>query len=74
MEPILRDDMVFYPYETDGYQCKMKIKAGTISVRFSGRSLFTDLDHPYEVWYPTDYGPTGYQTAEDIWNYIKTHT
>ena len=67
-----KDDMIFVPYKTTGgFQCIMNIKAGRISVRYLGYGLFTDAKHPYEVWYPTEGAPTGYQTADDIWNYIK---
>jgi len=72
----MQDDMLFEPYqfpddEIDGFQCKMKVSTGIISVRHKGRNLSTDKDGIYEVWYPEDDTPVGYQTADDIWNYIK---
>ena len=71
MDQISKDDMIFIPYGNDGYQCKMKVKTGVISVRYKGIHLMTDSKRPYEVWYP-EYGvPEGYQTADDIWEYIK---
>ncbi len=71
---LLRDDMIFKPYNSGsgGYQCKMSIKTGVISVRYGGTSLMTDDKRPYEVWFPNDDEPTGYQTAQDIWDYINT--
>lgn len=70
---LIQDDMVFSPYIDghDGWQCKIKVKVGIISVRYGGRNLITDNDHPYEVWYPTEDVPTPYQTAEDIWSYVR---
>jgi len=63
------EDMI---YDIDsGYQCKMKVQTGIISVRYKGYGLFTNENKPYEVWYPEDNAPTGYQTADNIWNYIK---
>lgn len=73
MNQFFKDDMLFVPYSYGGYQCKMKVKTGIISVRYMGSRLFTDKDHPYEVWYPNEDSPSGYQTAEDIWNYIKNN-
>ena len=70
---MLRDDMIFKPYMNDGYQCKMKISKGVISVRYGGKYLFTDEQHPYEVWYPDKDEPEGYQTPDDIWNYIDVN-
>ena len=32
----IKDDMLFKPYLYGGYQCKIKIRAGTISVRYKG--------------------------------------
>ena len=71
VECICQDDMEFYPYPTGGYQCRMKVKTGIISVRFGGHGLFTSEEGPYEVWYPDRDTPDGDQTADDIWNYIK---
>lgn len=62
--------MIFLPYMDDGYQCKMNTSSGIISVRFNGAGLFADNERPYEVWYPTEDAPNGYQTADDIWDYI----
>ena len=71
-ECICQDDMEFYPYPIQGgYQCRMKVKTGVISVRFGVDTLFTSESKPYEVWYPDRDVPDGYQTADDIWNYIK---
>jgi hypothetical protein len=69
----LKDDMIFEPYNSGsgGYQCKMKVKKGTISVRYGGHGLITTVDKPYEVWYPDEDTPIGEQTAEDIWNYVS---
>ena len=69
---MIRDDMNFVPYPLGGYQCKMKLKNGTMSVRFGCHTLFTDSAGIYEVWYPDRDEPDGYQTADDIWNYIKS--
>lgn len=68
---ILKDDMIFEPYPYGGYQCKMKTIKGIISVRYGDHGLFTNNNKPYEVWYPDRDEPDGYQTADDIWNYIK---
>jgi hypothetical protein len=70
----IKDDMIFEPYMNNGFQCKMEISVGVISVRFGGHGLITRSGKPYEVWYPTDSAPIGDQTAEDIWNYIKQHS
>ena len=71
-ECICQDDMEFYPYPLmGGYQCRMKVKTGIISVRFGGHRLLTSNTGPYEVWYPDRDVPDGDQTADDIWNYIK---
>lgn len=67
----IKDDMFFMPYELGGYQCLILLEIGTISVRYGSPYLFTDNDHPYEVWYPTEDSPDGYQTADDIYNYIR---
>lgn len=67
----MKDDMIFESYEFGGFQCKMKVSTGIISVRYGERNLFTDRDRIYEVWYPEDNVPTGYQTADDIWDYIR---
>ena len=69
----IQDDMVFIPYMggSNGWQCKMNIAVGLISVRFGGWGLITDAAHPYEVWYPTEDAPTPYQTADDIWAYVR---
>ena len=72
MSQLIQDDMVFVPYETTGgWQCVMHTKKGRLSVRFGSPSLFTSVDRPYEVWYPTENAPDGYQTADDIWRYIN---
>ena len=74
---MMKDDMIFIPYkvnsddEPDGYQCKIKTPKGVISVRYKGHALMANEGEPYEVWYPTDGTPTGYQTANDIFNYIN---
>lgn len=70
---LLKDDMLFKPYNSvfGGYQCKMKVKNGIISVRYGGSGLITNADNPYEVWYPDEDAPIGHQTADDIWNYIS---
>jgi len=67
-----KDDMVFVNYmnQPDSWQCKMNVAAVLISVRLGPR-LVTDNERPYEVWYPTEDAPTGYQTANDIWDYIS---
>lgn len=65
--------MVFHPY-ADGWQSKITLYCGTISVRYGGQGIFADKDHPYEVWYPTEDSPIGYQTADDIFEYIKAHS
>ena len=69
----IKDDMIFKPYNSGsgGYQCKMKVKNGIISVRYGGRGLFTNANKPYEVWYPDEDSPIGEQTADDIWNYMS---
>lgn len=67
---MILDDMVFKEYPTGGYQCLIETKAGWISVRYGSNLLFTESDKPYEVWYPTEDEPTGYQTANDIFTYI----
>ena len=64
--------MVFKPYPLmGGWIAQIKVKDYLISVRYGGHGLLTDSGHPYEVWYPTQSEPDGYQTADDIWNYIK---
>ena len=77
-DSLIKDDMLFKPYcyageAPDGYQCKIKLSAGIISVRYKGYGLIVDSSRPYEVWYPTEDAPSGYQTANDIFNYIKRH-
>lgn len=67
----IKDDMQFEPYMDDGFQCKMKVRNGVISVRYGGKHLITDEQHPYEVWYPDRDSPDVYQTADDIWKYIS---
>lgn len=72
---LIKDDMLFKPYGVnDGYQCKIVIDIGTISVRFGGIGLITSTEKPYEVWYPTESAPSIYQTADDIYKYIKEHS
>lgn len=71
MENKIKDDMLFEPYMQDGYQCKIQTILGVISVRYGGVGLITDKDRPYEVCYPQQGSTTGYQTADDIFNYIK---
>jgi hypothetical protein len=70
---LIQDDMVFTPYMggVNDWQCKMTIAAGVISVRFGGSGLITDVERPYEVWYPTEDAPTPYQNADDIWSYVR---
>ena len=73
MDELIKDDMIFKPYSTmGGWQCIMNTERGKISVRYIGRGLITDKDHPYEVWYPDKDSPTGYQVADDIWSYISS--
>lgn len=69
----IQDDMVLIHYMggSNGWQCKMNIAVGFISIRFGGWGLITDAEHPYEVWYPTEDTPTPYQTADDIWAYVR---
>ena len=75
-----KDDMIFKPYfivgedEPDGWHCVMNTERGRISVRYKGYGLFTDTKRPYEVWYPTETAPDGYQTADDIWDYVSGKT
>jgi hypothetical protein len=71
---VIIDDLPFIPYMDNGLQCLVFTDEGKISIRRDGFSLFTDKEHPYEVWYPTEAEPSGYQTADDIWNYIKQHS
>lgn len=71
---IIQDDMCFKPYAYGGYQCLIETKVGRISVRFGSNSLFTDNVGKYEVYYPTEDAPDGYQTSDDIFNYIKAHS
>jgi len=73
MDSFIKDDMLFVPYMDDGFQCKMKVNNGVISVRFGGSNLITDNEHPYEVFYPDKDAPYGYQTAADVWGYILKH-
>lgn len=70
---MIKDDMIFKPYLTmGGWQCIMNTEKGRISVRYGFNcGLYVDSEHPYEVWYPNEDAPTGCQTAEDIWNYIR---
>ena len=69
---MIKDDMIFKPYPlTGGYQCIMDTERGRLSVRTGSDTLFIDDDHPYEVWYPSEDAPIGYQTADDIWDYIS---
>ena len=63
--------MTFVPYPHGGYQCKMKVSKGIVSVRCDSHYLFTNDEGPYEVWYPDRDEPNGYQTADDIWKYIS---
>lgn len=66
------DDLPFIPYlTTGGLQAKISTKKGIISIRRGGHGLFVTNEKPYEVWYPDSDCPIGYQTADDIWNYIK---
>jgi len=68
---MIQDDMEFKPYPMGGFQCIMETKLGKISVRTGKETLITSTKKPYEVWYPTNNEPTGYQDANDIWNYIR---
>lgn len=67
-------DIVFYDYPGigGGVQAKIKTRHGVISVRARSEQLFIDTNHPFEVWYPGDSEPTGYQVEEDIWHFIRT--
>ena len=66
------DDLPFVPYLTmGGLQAKITLKNGVLSVRRGGHGLIVSSDKPYEVWYPDRDCPDGYQTADDIWDYIK---
>lgn len=68
----IRDDMIFKPYQLmGGWQCIMETKRGRISVRYGSSSLFVTDGRPYEVWYPSEDTPTGRQSADNIWDYIK---
>ena len=68
----IRDDMIFKPYELmGGWQCIMNTNRGRISVRHGSPGLFTTVEYPYEVWYPTEDEPSGRQSADNIWDYIK---
>lgn len=62
--------MLFNPYPSGGYQCKITTSQGTISVRTGAVGLFTTNDEPYEVRYP-DGEVQGRQTADDIFSYIR---
>ena len=71
---MIKDDMLFKPYSTmGGWQCIMQIRGCRLSVRFGGYGLITKSNKPYEVWYPSEFSPTGRQTADDIWNYINKY-
>ncbi len=75
-EEIIIDDIIFLPYNPElegkwGIQSLMKTSKGILSVRAKGEGLFISKERPYEVWYPGDEEPTGYQTADDIFNWIK---
>ena len=66
------DDFPFVPYLTmGGLQAKIPCKKGVISIRRDSDGLIISSDKPYEVWYPDRDCPDAYQTAEDIWGYIK---
>ena len=67
---IVVDDILFEPYMDDGYQAKIHIDIGIISVRYKGKGLIVSDDEPFEVFYPTDDSPTPYQTSFDVYNYI----
>lgn len=67
------DDMIFVKYPYGGMQCIMMLPMGKLSVRKGGHGLFTDTERPYEVWFPGDDSPTGYQTADDIFRWINEH-
>jgi len=69
---IIKDKILFNPYMNDGWQSIMQTAKGKMSIRYKGKNLLTDDKHPYEVWYPKDDVSTGYQTAEDIFNYLGT--
>jgi hypothetical protein len=62
----------FKPYMGNGFQKIVETNRGRLSIRFGGRSLFVRDDAPFEVWYPEDDAPSGYQTAEDIQKYLNT--
>ena len=68
---IIYNDLLFTPYMNDGYQCKIPTKKVIISVRYKGANLIANNDKPFEVWYPDEDSPTGYQNDEDVYNYIK---
>jgi hypothetical protein len=70
MQDFIKDDMLFRPYNKNGFQCTIPTRRGNISVRFGGHGLFTTEDKPYEVRYPTG-EIKGRQTADDIFNYVK---
>jgi hypothetical protein len=72
-QTMIIDDLLFVQYPYGGWQCKIKLKNGVVSVRM-GQGLFTDDLHPFEVWYPSESEPSGYQTSTDVWEYIKQYS
>jgi len=68
---VIKDKMLFNPYNNDGYQCILNTHKGKISVRYKGVNLFANKEKPYEVWYPGEDAPIGYQTAKDIFHFIN---
>jgi len=61
----------FEPYMDDGFQKIVQTKNGRLSIRHGGRGLFVNDDGPFEVWYPENDEPSGYQSAEDIKKYLN---
>jgi hypothetical protein len=70
MQDFIKDDMLFRPYPTGGYQCIIPTRKGLLSVRYGGHGLFTTPDKPYEIMLPTG-EVRGSQTADDIFDYVK---
>jgi hypothetical protein len=71
----IKDDFTFEPYyvnhEQNGYICKCYTSVGMLIIRYGGSShAYSSGEQIYEVKYPSEPDPLGYQTAELIWEYI----
>ena len=66
-------DILFKPYgdvEQDVWQAIIECRHGRVSIRYSGKHLFTTPDKPFECCYNGDVWPA--QNEQDVYHWIKT--